>query len=808
MAFQQRGSRAPNKAVALILAFFLAAGVGGVLLAGVALPLAAAAGTAANAATEIFNDLPEDIDPTRPSEISTIYYADGSVMTHFWYQNRISVPIEQISDNMQQAIVAIEDRRFYDHNGIDVEGMARALISNAQGGDTQGASTLTQQYVKNVFVERASQVELIDPVQAQELYDRATAQSYGRKLQEARYAIQLEKRYTKEEILEGYLNLAQFGPSVYGVEAASIRYFNHPASQLTVAESALLAGIPQSPNNLDPIRNPKNAKARQTVVLNAMLREGYITEAEHRIASATTIEEMIVVGENNNARSGCEVAGISAYFCAYVVRELYTNPAYADFLGETVFERQRTLLAGGLQITTTLDPKIQQAAFDAIVANVPVNDPSGVNIALSSIEPGTGKIQAMVQNTNFGKNPTEEDPEQTEVNYNVGVSHGGGQGFQTGSAFKVFTITEWVRNNMALQQMVPAQQRIYPADTWTISCAPEYRATASVKNIEGTWGSSAISVLEATKRSINLPFMWMANQMDMCGIIGVAEAMGVERGNGEPLELYPSSVLGTNTNTPLSMANAFATLANDGTKCEPVAVTGLTNLQGEEFTVPESECEEVISPEVARTVTYALSRVTERGGTGFRADMPGRPEAGKTGTANMDTHAWFVGYTPQLSAAIWTGHSEADISMFYSTINGVYHEEVYGGLLAAPSWRLFMTAALDGKPVENFIAPKPTSVAGFQIPIPYVVGRSPADATKLLETAGFAVEISADEVNSDIPVGAVAEQSPAGQAVAGSRITLTISKGPAPAPPAEPAEPTAPPTDPGTNNGGNTGSNG
>nr|NLD39862.1 transglycosylase domain-containing protein [Actinomycetales bacterium] len=207
--------------LAMLLAFFLAAGVGGVLLAGMAVPLATAAGTAANSATGLFDDLPADLNPSRPSEVSTLTYADGSVMASFWHQNRINMPLDQISEHVRNGIVAIEDRRFFEHNGVDLEGMARAMVNNLQGGDTEGASTLTQQYVKNVFIEKAAQLELTDPVAAADLYATATAQSYGRKLQEARYAIQLEKQYSKLQILEGYLNLAQFGPSVYGVEAAA-----------------------------------------------------------------------------------------------------------------------------------------------------------------------------------------------------------------------------------------------------------------------------------------------------------------------------------------------------------------------------------------------------------------------------------------------------------------------------------------------------------------------------------------------------------------------------------------------------------
>lgn len=789
--------------IAMLLAFFLAAGVGGVLLAGLAVPLATAAGSATNSATGLFDDLPSDLNPTRPSEKSTIYYADGSPMANFWAQNRINVGLDRIDQNLQDAIVAIEDWRFYEHNGVDVEGMARAMVNNMQGGDTEGASTLTQQYVKNVFVEQARQLELTDPAGAKELYDAATAQSYGRKLQEARYAIQLEKLYTKAEILEGYLNLSQFGASVYGVEAASQRYFGHSADSLTIAEASMLAGIPNSPNNYDPLRNPDGTKNRQTLVLNAMLQRGYIDQDEYDEAHAIPIETLIA--NQQPIRAGCDVAGISGYFCRYVVTELSTNPAYNAFLGTTAAERHAALMIGGLQIHTTLDPHMQQLAYDAVVGSVPVNDPSGVNMAISAVEPGTGHIMAMVQNTNYGNEPTEEDPTQTQVNFNVGVSHEGGMGFNTGSVFKVFTLIEWLKTNHALEQIVPAQIDEYPANTWNISCGPEYRADYPPKNIEGTWREQDISVMEATKRSINLPFVWMANQMDMCGIMGTAADMGVEMGTGAPLGLYPATILGSNSVTPLSMANAFATLANHGVKCDPIAITGITNLEGTVFEVPPSECTRVISEEVARGTTYALQPVVQQGGTGAPAGIPGRPVAGKTGTANMNSDNWFVGYTPQLAAAVWMGHSEGTITMNHLTINGVYRPLVYAQLIVAPTFRAFMEPAMEGKEVIGFDAPTRITIEGEKIDVPYVVGRSQDNARELLEDAGFTVLISDNRIYSNAPVGAVAAQDPSGRAVKNSAVTLTLSAGPAPAPPPPPPSQDPPPSEGGGENGGGEG---
>lgn len=776
----------------MLLAFLLASTVGGFLLAGLAVPFAAGSGTVANAAAGLFSDLPEELEIDDPSEVSNVYASDGSLLATFYNQNRIVVPLEEIHQNMQDAIIAIEDRRFWEHTGVDVEGMARAMFNNLAGGSTEGASTLTQQYVKNVLIEEARAIERTDPVRAQELFDAATQQTYGRKLQEARYAIALEQQYSKSEILAGYLNISQFGPSVYGVESASRHYFGHSAVELSVSEAALLAGIPQAPNRWDPLTNPEDATNRRDTVLMVMLQLGYITQAEHDEAVAIPVSTLVA-----NAQSlpevGCSTAGISAYFCEYVVKDFLNNDAF----GGTRAERQDLLMRGGLTITTTIDPGRQQAAYESVVGAVPINDPSGVSMSLVAVEPGTGHIEAMVQNSNFGREPTEEDPSMTAVNYNAGLSHGGGVGFQTGSSFKAIVLTQWLRMGNSLMENVPGNEDYYGRDQWTISCAPDNAAVYEPNNLEGS-GSSRVSVLEATRKSINLPFVWMATQMDLCGLADLAGSMGLTKGDGAPLEIMPSMVLGANTIAPINMASAFATYANNGVYCSPVAITEIKDRDGNPIPVPAAACKQVLDPNINAGVNYALQQVVDSGGTASRAQLAGgRPAAGKTGTANMDWHTWFVGYTPQLSAAVWMGHADAYISMFGSTINGRYYSQVYGGIIPAPTWKSFMDRALDGVPFEGF--PEVTDddvIYGELIPVPGVIGRSPSQAQATLEAAGFAVRIQSTQVYSDsIPAGQVASQSPGGGGLTlpGSVVSITVSAGPEPPPEPEPTEEPAPP---------------
>ncbi len=695
----------PPQVLAMLLAFLLVSGVGGFLMAGMAVPFVTAAGTVANSTTGLFNELPTELEIDKPSEQSIMLAADGSVLATFYADNRIIVGYEDIAPSMRDAIVAIEDRRFYEHNGVDPEGMARAFVSNTFNNSTEGASTLTQQYVKNIFIERGRVTG------DQEIIEEATEQTYGRKLQEARYAI-----------------------------------------------------------------------ARRDQVLADMLELGFITRGEYNEATALTIEEML---NPQTISSGCGSAGTAAYFCEYVVKELLNNESF----GETVDDRRALLLRGGLVVETTLDPKHQKAAYDAVASTVPVNDSSNVKQAIVSVVPGTGAIRAIAQNTNYGTNAVPEDPTRTAVNFAVDRAHGGGEGFQTGSAFKALVLTQWLRTGHSLSDIVAGNKPSYPRDVWNISCAPENRPLEPYepKNLEGS-GGARVSVLEATRKSINLPFVEMASQMDLCGIADVAGAMGLKKGNGEPLLIVPSMALGSNTITPLDMASAFATFANDGVYCSPVAISRVTTREGEELAVPESECTRVLETEIARGMNYALQEVTKPGGTGSAAALPGRPIAGKTGTANMDYHAWFVGYTPQLAAAVWTGHNEGNVSMFDSVINGRYYRYVYGGVIAAPAWKKYMDVVMDGVPVEGFPSPNDKIIYGEKRAVPSVYGRSIASATEILQEAGFAVQVGGN-IYSSYAYGTVAGMTPrpGAQLTAGSVIVLNPSAGPAPAPPPRPA---------------------
>ncbi|USR79324.1 transglycosylase domain-containing protein [Arcanobacterium pinnipediorum] len=795
-----------KQALAALLSFFLLCGLGGSLLAAMAIPVAAASGTAVNAITKIFDDLPTNVDFTVPSEVSTIVAADGTKLASFYSENRIVVGSENISQYIKDAAVSIEDQRFYQHNGIDAQGILGAAFSNLTGSSLAGGSTITQQYVKNALLEKGRIEDDDEQIAA------ATEQTIARKLNEARFAIAVENQMTKDEILTAYLNIAQFGPSQYGVEVASRYFFSKPAKDVTLEQAAMLAGITQAPGRWDPVSNPEGALKRRNTVLGTMLDQGYITQEQYDGAAAVSIEDMLQVSP---AYNGCDEAGISANFCEYVVRDVLNY----EELGQTRDERIAKLYRGGLVIHTTINPTEQQIAYDSIVNRVPVGDPSGIDIALSSIEPGTGNIRAMVQNRPFG-NPSEAQPNATKVNNNVGEDMGGGAGFQPGSTFKIFTLVDWIAKGHSPYERLTGSRKItIPARDWKIPCAPGLADTFSPSNNDGE-SFGPIPSTTAAKYSVNTAFAQMSSKLDLCEITRTAEMMGarqgsyitpdildelhragmtnVKEGDITPIIPRPSQVLGVNPTTPLSMASSVATLGADGLACKPHSFTKITDRAGNVLAERQPECRQVIDKDVARTVNGILQLVPQPGATGSAAQLAaGRPSAGKTGTTDSSYHMWYVGYTPQLASAVWTGHMNGNIPMLDVTVNGVFYSIVYGGTLAAPAFRDYMNQALADQPIVPFaqpakaIQPPDTQAEDSkekdeaekkeqdpQSAVPSVIGMSEADAVATLQGAGYVVAVGSDY--SDLPRGQVARQEVVGDGSPGSRVDLWLSIGPRP----------------------------
>ncbi|GAA4623420.1 transglycosylase domain-containing protein [Cellulomonas oligotrophica] len=772
------------QALALLLSFVMVAGVGGVLGAGLVLPGVAAANTVTDVSVTAFNDLPTELEQRALPEKSEILAADGTLLATFYQQNRVVVPLEDIAEIMQKAVIAVEDRRFYEHAGVDVAGMTRAAIATAMG-TTQGASTLTQQYVKNVLIEAANYAETEEERLA--LVDAAReaegAEGIARKLREAKIAISLEQEMTKDEILEKYLNIAAFGASVYGVESAAQYYFGKSAKDVTYLEAATIAGITQSPSKWDPALDPEANQLRRNVVLKDMRELGYITQEEYETGVDTPVEETLKV---TPIKLGCMAAGDvvpgSGFFCDYVTKVIAQDPAF----GETRQERSDLLYRGGLTITTTLIPSEQAVADAEVKAGVPVDDPSGVASAIVSVEPGNGKITAMAQNRNYSALQETADRE-TAVNFNTSFEYGGSTGFSPGSTFKPFTLLEWLRKGHALNETVNGSRLSYQQNEFP-TCI----------NLVGDWNfgnseggrATTQTVLDATKNSVNSAYAAMAKELNLCDIMNGATDLGVTQA-GDPNKLdrfgnpansgfnpTPANVLGSESTSPLQMAAAYATFASGGTYCKPIAITSVIDPTGTELPVPSADCRAgAVEPQIAAAINYALSNVWT--GTASRVGAPSFPAAGKTGTTSVNENNWFLGYTPKRATAVWVGYSGAPRPMGGQVIAGVpyFSGGPYGSSIAAPTWKRYMERVLGGGDNPGFAAAGEREIYGERVSVPYVLGMSESQARSRLEAAGFRVSIAPQPVESQYQAGSVAQQSPSSQAVRGSSITLTLSSG-------------------------------
>ncbi|MFM9135695.1 MAG: transglycosylase domain-containing protein, partial [bacterium] len=669
------GARGPFGALLRLVGFLIVAVTAGAVVATMVLPLAAGAGLITRGAVESFESLPDKLDAPELPERSVILAADGSVLATIYYQNRIEVPLSAVSPVMRQAIVAVEDARFLEHPGIDLRGTMRAIVANSSSeGSRQGGSTITQQYVKNILIASAATDDELEA---------ARARTPSRKLREIRYALALERRFTKDEILEKYLNIVYFGAGAYGIEAAARRYFSKPASELSLVESATLAGIVQQPTAFDPTRNPDLSEERRNLVLDEMVQAGYITTTQAETAKDVDMESTLDPFLQPN---GC-TSSYAPYFCDYVIRMIKDDPAY----GETQVEREAFLRRGGLTIKTTLNPDVQSATFDAVTKYIPVKDASQRAAAITMVEPGTGNVIAMVQNRDWGLSGRGK----TTYNYNVDQEYGGTIGMQAGSTFKVFTLAAALESGFSPFERIDSPSPKTFEEFVNCSTGEEFQPVT----VNNSGSAGYLDMFQATAFSTNTYFVTLAERYGLCRQAEIAESMGVKLATGDPLLRVPTFSLGTMEVSPLSMANAYATFANHGTYCKPRVVLEITDRYGNNVDVPDPRCREVISREVADTVTAVLTNVIDGpfdGRTGSAMSLSDRPAAGKTGSTNDNAAIWFAGFTPQLAAAVWVGDPRGGFKypMTDVTINGTYYSYVTGGQIPGPIWREAMTAAL------------------------------------------------------------------------------------------------------------------
>ncbi len=777
--------------------------ISGLVLAGVAFPLIGGVGLAAKAASDEFLVLPAELKTTPLAQRSRILAADGSLLAVLYRENRVLAPLGDIPDMTRKAVMAVEDARFYAHNGIDYKGTLRAAVENSQAGAvTQGGSTLTQQYVKNALLQAAN---------TKAGQDAAREATLDRKLKEARYALAIEKELSKDEILERYLNIAYFGNGVYGIGTAASFYFAKPVQELTLEEGALLAGIVQSPGRFDPVKamaDPAQLQRlldRRNLVLGRMQSEGFLS-SEQLVAARAVVPAFNI----QPVLSGCENPGVAApFFCDHVRTVLERTPVGAA-LGGTLEERQDRLLAGGLTIKTTLDPAVQRAAQTAADEQIPRDDPYQAATAINSVEPGTGNIKAMAVNRFY----SEEDlPGHSKLN----LATGGSSGMQAGSTFKPFVLTA------ALQQGIPLDLSLYSPNRYTsevfLNYTPEGTEPYSLSNAgDSETGGGNYDLRTGTWNSVNTFYVQLAERTGVEQPPAVAESLGVKQFKDgdptEPLLRGGAFTLGVNEVSPLAMAGAYATFPAHGKFCPPKAVLEVLDSGGQPIELAQEDCRQAIEPQIADTVTDVLRGVVERGTA--RGAQIGREAAGKTGSTNGSRAAWFAGFTPELATTVWVGKPQPE-NMQRVQINGRFYPQVYGGTIPASIWRQTMQTALELLQPSRFTRPDGTVGQGDDRIVPDLRGLPYDVAVQTLREAGFGIRDGGRVAAAPVRRGAVAYTSPrAGRtARVGSTVTIFTSNGreafvepkPEPEPEPEPASeppPVEEPAGPGNGNGNGT----
>ena len=770
----KRSSTASN-----IFKFGILSAVAGVLSVAILAPAIAVAGAVGTAGVSAFESLPAYIKPVNASQASNIYaLRDGKPekIATFFHENRVEVPFEDMSENLINAVISVEDPRFYQHGGVDIISLLRATLTNlATFGEGPGASTITMQYV------RQSQVEAANLSGDAEAIAAATEVTIERKLKEIRLAIALENQVSKKDILAGYLNLVFLGNQINGVETASQYYFGTSAKNLTVPQAAYLAAMLKSPNDYKPDEadNLERGIGRRNYVIQAMADEGYLTQEQADAYKAAPVQTKIT-----KSKQGCEANQTTAFFCDFTVWTIRNSQEF----GFSSEEREMLLRRGGLEIYTTLDLDAQQAAFDASMELLPPDNEWSFGTASVSVESGTGRVIAMAQNRYFDQSDTPA-PGRTSVNFNTDKPYGGSSGFQPGSTYKIFTLAEWLKNGGTLGDIVDG--RIYNGEDvdqngeidkvkiWDV--AREFRASCG--DVVGFWEVNnsgdktidEISVAKAVVTSQNTAFAAMASKVDLCAIRDTAKAFGVHRADGEELLYVPATILGTNEIAPLTMAAAYAALANNGVYCSPVAIDKVVlRKTGESLPIPQTACSQAVTPDIAAAMTHAL-RAVMTGGTGTAANPnDGTPLAGKTGTTDNRIHTWMSGYSSKVATSTWVGNVSGLTTQSGKSVDGLAVSSVRHAV-----WKRIMTVVNGKYQGEPFPAADPKFITATQLVVPNVATFTPESAKTQLIADGFNVQLISNSVASAAPAGTIAYTKPAigSTATKGSIIKLYVSAG-------------------------------
>lgn len=747
------------KSLANLVAATAVAGVAGALALA---PVAGISGVGIARTNETMQSSLSDLTYGDTPGVTTVTDATGQPMAWLYNQRRYEVTGEQISQSMKDAIVAIEDHRFYEHDGVDMQGTARAMMTNLlAGGVEQGASTLNQQYIKNYLLHIEAKTE--------EEQAAAVEQSIPRKLREMRLAADLDRDLSKDEILTGYLNLVPFGNRSYGIEAAARTYFGISAAELSVPQSALLAGMVQSSEGLNPYTNPEGATSRRDAVLQAMATHGYLTQQE---ADAYIAEPLGILESPATLPNGCIAAGDRGFFCDYAL-------TYLDSKGLS----REQLQEGGYTITTTLDPQTQDAARAAIARNVDPMTP-GVAGVINVVEPGADSrdILAMASSRNYGLNLENGETMLPQPSSLVGNG--------AGSVFKIFTAAAAIDQGMGLDTELAVPDRYEarglgtggaencPPDTYCVENAGDYQPEMTLR--------------ETLAYSPNTTFIQLIEQLGVPAVVDMSVKLGLrsyeqpgthdgERSIAEYMKEanLGSYTLGPTAVNPLELSNVGATIASGGRWCEPDPIATVTDRAGQEVFLERPDCEDVIEPGVADALAVGMADDLTIGTGARAADANGwsGQAAAKTGTTESYQSSAFLAFNSGFSAAPYIYNDGTTTSpLCTSPVRQCADGNLFGGQEAAQSW--FQTANLVPAALNGTL---PALDERFKLGTTHavlaeVVGLTEADARRALEEAGYRVEVRT--VQGTQPRGRVERAVAEGLLRPGGTVTLEISSGP------------------------------
>ncbi|MGI9084045.1 MAG: transglycosylase domain-containing protein [Aeromicrobium sp.] len=655
----------------------------GLVVAAVFVPAAAFTAVTANNVSEAVVELPLELKDAPAAQTTRLLASDGSLLAYFYDENRQDIPLKKISGDMQDALLSIEDSRFYQHGALDLEGTLRALVNNASDGQTQGGSSITQQLVKLTLVQQATTKEQVRA---------ATKESIARKIRELKLAIEYEQDHSKEEILERYFNIAYFGDGAYGIQSAANHFFSQSPDKLDVLQSATLAGLVKNPVEFDPRVYPERALQRRNLVLGAMAANGKIAQGKADELMAEPLDLDITSFPN-----GC-VTSKAEFSCDYVRRYLLTEPA----LGATVQERRARLERGGLTIKSTIDTRMQKAINKAVRSTVGAKDKAIGSIAL--VEPGTGKVRGVSQSRPMGR---DKKAGESFINYAVPTRFGDSGGFQAGSTFKMFTTAAALKKGIPVSRTYTAPKFLtMPAGTY-FDCEGGGTGTWKVAN---STTSGRKNMYTGLRESVNTYFAQLEKEAGLCNTVKAAEAMGIEvpfdSNTGVTDQVGPFT-LGVTSVSPLTMAAAYATPASGGMYCEPQPVVAIEDMEGKILKEYSKECRRVMTAGDAAQLNDILTGLQKPGGFGF-SNGTGLtiPSAAKTGTTQANKAVWYMGYTPELVASSMIAGANAKgvpISLAGSTLRGVPVSlaQVGGSSLAGPMWKKAMGT------IQAYLSPEP-----------------------------------------------------------------------------------------------------